>query len=362
METSWVRCAISVLAAIVLNGRAVASDVTVGNYGIGRTAVSYAIDAGERQQVAYGQFVAATIGNGSHRIAAYDAAGNAIATASWDQSGDDRINWFFAGDGSAEAPYEWRYEFDHTRPITNGAISIQTIDLVPLFDANRRPQSLYVDTTCRTTPGKEMRYRQGSYVDSNGSEASSVFELSTTGCGVALLDGAGRQLASTALPTAAGTRVRVVLHGNGTTLPFVISVIDQGREPTVAIVRPTSGIDGFWYAPGRPNIGLRIGLDRTRSDGSVVGVVYGFDAGGAPIWNVLRGDAAISSAELQQVRLLRPARAASGAVRYTGAGAGTLEVHSCNALTLELGPETIVGGKPMPRSWIRFVKLVPSDC
>ncbi|HVF34624.1 MAG TPA: hypothetical protein VND91_04815 [Candidatus Saccharimonadia bacterium] len=311
-------------------------------------------------------------------------AGNVLARAR-DGSGRELTTRTFAlrdgydyvllltGNGQA-APYQLKLAVDHNYPIHAGEWTDQDIHAAPIATSTglRRFNTRVSCGGGRTDLGA-FEYGDGT-LDNGRSYHNSHRGFAGNGddqpCIFRLLDpGSTAPVVETVFQPETGVRYRFFAVGDGVRQPLEALVWLQRREPTVATVAPSAGMEGLWLDPANPGAGVSIAYDPDALQQNLItAVIYGFDETGRATWNFLQSETGL----VRGVGIFEYAGGSPagnrGTVRYRLTTGGTLEFHSCSTatLTLRLPSEplfpagTAFGQLEPPRDAIRLVRVLPA--
>lgn len=277
------------------------------------------------------------------------------------------------GNGQA-APYELKLAVDHNYPLHAGEWTDQDIHAAPIAASTglRRLDTRVFCGGGRTDVGTFV-YGDGT-LDNGLSYANSHMGFAGNGedqpCLFRLTDpGSAAPVAEAAFQPETAARYRFFAVGDGVRQPLEALVWLQRREPTVAAVPPTAGMEGLWLDLANPGSGVSIAFDPDAPvQNRITAIVYGFDETGRSTWNFLQSETGL----VRGVGIFEYAGGSPagnrGTVRYRLTTGGALEFHSCSAATLRLRmpdeplfPQgTAFGQLEPPRDAIRLVRILPA--
>jgi hypothetical protein len=271
------------------------------------------------------------------------------------------------------APYQLQLAVDHNYPLHADEFTDQDIHAAPIRSATglRRFNTRVACGGGRVDLGA-FEYGDGtldngrSYVNfrrgyaGNGDDQPCTFRLSDPGTNV--------PVAEAMFQPQTGVRYRFFAVGDGVRQPLEALVWLQKHEPVVAAIEASAGVEGLWFDPANPGLGVSIAYDPAAPvQNRINAIVYGFDATGRATWNFLVTEVGLS----RGIGIFEYAGGSPagnrGSVRYRLSSEGSLEFHSCTEATLRLrNPQeplfpsgTAFGPLEPPRDAIRLIRLLP---
>ncbi len=303
---------------------------------------------------------------------ARDGAGRELVTRTLTlEDGRDYV-LLLTGNGQA-APYRLQLSIDHNYPIHHDEFTDQDIHAAPITSSTglRRFNTRASCGGGRVDVGS-FEYGDGtldngrSYVQlrrglaGNGEDQQCLFRLSDPATNA--------PVAETMFQPETGVRYRFFAIGDGVRQPLEAFVWLQKREPTVATVEASPGVEGLWLDPFNPGTGVAIAYDPDAPlQNRVNAILYGFDESGRATWNLVASETGLT----RGVALFEYAggspQGTRGTVRYRLSSGATLEFHSCSEATLKLRQQseplfpsgTAFGQLEPPRDAIRLVRILP---
>ena len=274
--------------------------------------------------------------NGATRIRAFRADGTELAAR--DHAMREGFGYFvaFAG-GSHGVPYALLQNEDSTRPVPHGWGMFQVANLATNPDV--QPIAIHARTTVEL-PGRTSRYGYGMESD----ERADVQDLTAVpGCCGIRVEPSGVAGSGVQLPLQPGSRIRVLIVGDGTGAPIDLWVIDQGIGRTVAFVRPDVRMEGVWFSPEVPGVGLTISRSALPLSGGIDALINGYDRSGSPVWALFRSVEGRAPAILDLVAYRGGTPHGSNAAVPVTSGIAQVHFHACDELTLDGGSGNVSG-------------------
>ena len=366
-------CAIAAAPAVFADVGMATGNLAPQEAGSGGVATIEVDGAVRADRLGYKQFGAAFRTRAGDVVAkARDGGGRELAARTLSlKDGYDYV-LLLTGNGQ-NAPYELKLAVDHNYPLHHDEFTDQDIHAAPITTTTglRRFNTRVSCGGGRVDLGSFV-YGDGtldngrSYVNSrrgyagNGEDQPCIFRLTDPG--------STASVAETVFQPETGVRYRFFAVGDGVRQPLEALVWLQKREPVVASVDPTPGMEGLWFDPANPGAGISIAYDPDAPvPNRVNAIVYGFDESGRATWNFLVAETGLT----RGVGIFEYAGGSPagnrGSVRYRLSDSGTLEFHSCSEATLKLRlPDqplfpagTAFGALEPPRDAIRLIRLLP---
>ena len=299
---------------------------------------------------------------GTVEIRALAADGDELARRTFTFAADESGVLILAGSGTETSPFGLTWSADHNAPLHADEFTDQVVHVAWLG----RDSTLNTRLACGNgVDVQRVHFGDGTLDAGVSVQRSHRGESALAECTYSVF-GRGNALSATFTPAAA-SRVRLFLIGDDVRQPLEIVAWRQAVETPVQTIAPGVGIEGMWYDPSTPGLGVSIAFDpEAPPEAQVQAVFYGVDRDGRPSWNLIaaeRGTTRGLSVYAFVPASISSLRVDSAPERVRLTTAGTIEFHSCDRATLRLGSveaSAFYAFVP-PRDTIRLVKLLPGD-
>jgi hypothetical protein len=302
-------------------------------------------------------------GGGPIEIRAIDADGTELARRSFTFAADESGVLILAGSGTEMAPFGLTWSADHNAPLHADEFTDQVVHVAWLG----RNSTLNTRLACGNgVDVQRVHFGDGTLDAGVSVQRSHRGESALVECTYSVLG--RREPVSTTFTPAAASRIRLFLIGDDERAPLEVLAWRQAIETPVQTIAPSVGVEGMWYDPTTPGLGVSIAFDpEAPPEAQVQAVFYGVDRDGRPSWNLIAAERgttrglSVYAFVPAPISGLRVDGSAPERVRLTTAG--TIEFHSCDRATLRLGSveaSAFYAFVP-PRDTIRLVKLLPGD-
>lgn len=354
-----------ILAAALLAaaGTPSAAELGFAHFAPGAGEVLVEVDA-ESHALAYRDFRQVTqTGAGTRHLRATAADGTVLAEGDLELAANDRYIVMLAGNGSGDAPYEFRLAVDHNHVFVLEQWSLQALSVAITPRGARGMEPLFVGDTCRGastefSPGESFGDEAGVL----GGRAIGTFTI-TNGvepCRVTAKDAGGNTLATAEYSPRPGERIRRFLIGDGVQAPYEILMVSQGLEPVRPVMEPDASVEGLFSIEGAPNTGLQVTFNPSARAGEspLSAVYFGFENDGRASWRTVEKGRVVEYVGGTP----DGTRAAVGFDRALG----FITAHSCRELSMTVAMQTgptagrIFPGEP--RNTLRLTRLFPPVC
>jgi len=329
----------------------------------GSPAVTIVVGDAASAPITYREFARPVVRPGGPVTArALDAAGNELARRTFRFAADESGVLVFTGNGTEAAPFGFTWAPDHNAPLHADEFTDQTVHVAWLD----RDASVTTRLTCGDgVDVQRLEFGDGTLDAGVSVQRSHRGDLALGECRYAIL-GRGRPIEARFTPAAA-SRVRLFVIGDDVNQPLEAIAWQQRIETPVAVMAPGPGVEGMWYDPTTPGLGVSIAFDPDAApEAQVQAVFYGVDRDGRPSWNLIAAERGTERGLSVYAFVPAPVagfRASGEPERVRLTTAGTIEFHSCDRATLRLGSvdtSAFYSFVP-PRDTIRLVKLLPGD-
>lgn len=304
---------------------------------------------------------------GTVHVSALGADGTLLTEGEFPLRQNDRYVVILAGNGSAQAPWQFRLATDHNFAFTGRQWSVQDVSLAipPVADATSftPPPVIVVQDSCRgvgLSAGTPESFGYGtrtlSDTDASGVSVREVGQTCVQTAGTAGIEPALDEVAITGRP---GERLRRFLTGDGVNAPYEMVVLSQGIDPVLPVMTPDASIEGLFSIVGQPNTGVQVVYDGSAPEGERVSAVYfGFENDGRASWRTLEKTHVIEYVGGNR----EGTRAAVGFDRARA----LITAHNCNELTIlvamQSGPTDSHIFPAGPRNTLYLKRLFPPVC
>jgi hypothetical protein len=355
-------------AALALAGGVAKADsvVQIGNFTLGgQGAVSVLVDDSPvLADLAFGALVEGVVlSSGATTISVLDDRSELLATRDADFLPGYPYTILVVGNGVDRA-YEIRVVREDLHPLDERGGTIFW------YNAAIHPHDgLYARRHCENETGSSGG---GQSLSAMSSHAARSFTTSVA-CDVEVRDApsGGEILAQTRIEHPPGSLRRVILVGDGASLPYELMDFESA-ERARSMVEPDARMDGLWFDPSDDGSGVSLMIDaHDNGDARVTGMLFGYGADGHPAWVVIEQGLHLFNPQSPAFLPLVLYEAVGGDpvdTRQPGSiqvGWGALGFHTCSEATLFLTdlsgrlPRRLGHTSEQHQQLYRLIRLLP---